>query len=159
MTTEQDSAVATPQDLLAHAELLDGTVPVAPVLPLRFGTVLADADAEELLAAHYDEFIAALDELDGRARFVVRGRYVEATVLEKMLAAGPDAARLRGRIRGRPEIVPRDDAWPSDSSSPAPSTPPPHRHRRRGRGTCTAHRRGRPPAQRRAISTPRTWRC
>lgn len=106
-----DKPLGTPQDLLAHAELLDGTVTVAPVLPLRFGVVLADADAvtEELLAAHHDELAAALDELDGRAQFVVRGRYVEATVLGEILAAAPDAARLRERIRGRPEVVTRDE--------------------------------------------------
>lgn len=65
MTTGRDGDVA-PQDLLAHAELLDGTVAVTPVLLLRFGAVLAEADVviEELPAAHPDEFTAALDEFD-----------------------------------------------------------------------------------------------
>jgi hypothetical protein len=48
-------------------------------LPLDFGTVLTNehAVAEELLAAHHDEFAEALDQLEGRTEFLVEGRYVE----------------------------------------------------------------------------------
>src|SRR4051794_18882804 len=43
--------LGTPEDLRAHAEILDGTVTGAPVLPSRFGAVLAsdEAVANELL--------------------------------------------------------------------------------------------------------------
>jgi len=53
-----------------------------PVLPLRFGTVLAseDAVAKDLLAARHDEFTAALDRLEGRTEFQVKGRYVTDAV-------------------------------------------------------------------------------
>ncbi len=63
-----DRPLGTPEDLQAHAHLLDGTSGVAPVLPLRFGAVMTDDTAveEELLAAHADEFAAALQELEGR---------------------------------------------------------------------------------------------
>lgn len=52
-----DRPLDKPEDLQAHAHLLDGTSRVAPVLPLRFGAVMTDVDAveEELLATHADE--------------------------------------------------------------------------------------------------------
>jgi hypothetical protein len=53
-----DCTLGTPEDLQAHAKLLDGTARVAPVLPLRFGAVMTDEEAvaEELLRDHHDEF-------------------------------------------------------------------------------------------------------
>jgi hypothetical protein len=74
--------LGSPDDLRAHGEILDATAAAVPVVPLRFGEVLAseDAVAEELLAAHHDRFAAALDELEGRAEFVIQGRYLKDTV-------------------------------------------------------------------------------
>jgi Gas vesicle synthesis protein GvpL/GvpF len=91
-----------PDDLFAHEGLLDATATVVPVLPLRFGALVSDEDAvaEELLAAHHDEFASALSELDGRVEYVVRGRYDEQTILREVLRANPQAARLAERIRG-----------------------------------------------------------
>jgi len=105
-----DRALGTPDDLKAHAELLDGTATVAPVLPLRFGAVLTDrnAVAEELLEGHEDELAAALEQLEGLAQFVVKGRYVERTVLQEILDENPEAAQLREQIRGQSEDATRE---------------------------------------------------
>jgi hypothetical protein len=94
--------LGTPEDLQAHQEILDATVTDAPVLPSRFGAVLAseDAVAEELLDAHHDEFAAALRQLEGRAEYIVRGRYAEQAILEEVLSENSRAARLRDRIGG-----------------------------------------------------------
>lgn len=75
---EPAGRLGSPDDLKAHREILDGTAAEVPVLPLRFGTVLAseDAVADELLAARHDEFADALQAMDGRAQFVAMGRYV-----------------------------------------------------------------------------------
>lgn len=74
--------LGSPDDLRAHRDILDATAAEVPVLPLRFGTVLAseDAVATDLLAAHHDEFTAALDQLEGRTEFQVKGRYVKDAV-------------------------------------------------------------------------------
>jgi hypothetical protein len=94
--------LGTPEDLQAHEEILDSVVTESPVLPLRFGAVLAneDAVAKELLEANHDEFAAALQQLEGCAEYVVRGRYVESAILEEILSGNPTAARLGNRIRG-----------------------------------------------------------
>jgi len=98
-----DSPLGTPQDLTAHKEVLDATVTAAPVLPMRFGAVLASEDAvvDELLKPYHDEFSAAVRELDNRLEYVVKGRYVEQALLAEILAENPDAERLRERIRGK----------------------------------------------------------
>jgi hypothetical protein len=106
---DQDKPLGTPEHLEAHERLLDAAAAEVPVLPFRFGAVMTgrDAVAEELLAAHHDEFLAALRELEGRAEYVVKGRYVEDVVLREVLSENAEAARLRERIRGRSEDATR----------------------------------------------------
>ncbi|MEU4313809.1 GvpL/GvpF family gas vesicle protein [Nocardia sp. NPDC024068] len=105
-----DRPLGTPEDLTAHAELLDGSAAVAPVLPLRFGAVMRGAEsvAEELLGANLDEFRSALEQLEGRAQFVVKGRYSEQTILPEVLAENPEADRLREQIRANGPDAARD---------------------------------------------------
>ncbi|MEU4808725.1 GvpL/GvpF family gas vesicle protein [Nocardia fluminea] len=109
-TLASDRPLGTPQDLTAHAELLDGSAAVAPVLPLRFGAVMTDAEAvaSELLAANEAEFRAALAELEGRGQFVVKARYVEDTLLRELLEENAEAARLRAEIRDKPQDATRN---------------------------------------------------
>lgn len=84
LVSEVDSSgrLGSPEDVRTHREILDAAADEVPVLPMRFGTVLAseDAVAEDLLAARHDEFAAALDQLEGRTEFQVKGRYVSDTV-------------------------------------------------------------------------------
>ncbi|MEU7629996.1 GvpL/GvpF family gas vesicle protein [Nocardia sp. NPDC049220] len=105
-----DRPLGTPDDLIAHARLVDGAAAVTPVLPLRFGAVLTDLDEveNELLDAHHDEFRAALEELEGRAQFVIKGRYVEKNILREVLDENSEAARLREKIRDKSEDATRD---------------------------------------------------
>jgi Gas vesicle synthesis protein GvpL/GvpF len=95
--------LGTPEDLRAHAQILDATAVEAPVLPLRFGTVMAteEAVAGEVLAVYQEAFAAALKQFEGRAQYVVKGRYVEQAVLAQTLAEIPEAARLAEQIRDK----------------------------------------------------------
>jgi hypothetical protein len=103
-------ALGSPEDLLAHQEIVDSSAVAAPVLPMRFGAVLASEEAvkQDLLAAHHDEFTAALRELDGRVQYVVKGRYAERAVLAQVLSENPQAARLQRDISGRDADATRD---------------------------------------------------
>lgn len=107
---ELSRGLGTPDDLRAHQEILDGTAAESPVLPLRFGAVLTSEDAvvEELLEPHHDEFAAALEELEGRAEYVVKGRYVERAILGEIVSENDEAARLRDEIRDRDADATRD---------------------------------------------------
>ncbi|KAB1153407.1 GvpL/GvpF family gas vesicle protein [Micromonospora sp. AMSO12t] len=97
-----------PADLTAYQELVDGTAAVAPVLPVRFGTVVTGPDAvADLLDAHHDRFAAALDEFEGRVQYTVHGRYDEANLIAAVLAENPGAADLADQVRGQPEAATR----------------------------------------------------
>jgi hypothetical protein len=106
-----DRPLGRAEDLFAHEELLDASAADVPVLPLRFGAVLAseDAVADELLGPHYDEFTAALRQLDGHAEYVIKGRYVEQAVLGEVLAKNPEAARLGEQLRDADPDATRDE--------------------------------------------------
>jgi Gas vesicle synthesis protein GvpL/GvpF len=93
--------LGTPENLRSHQEILDSSITDLPVLPVRFGAVMASeyAVVEELLEPHHDEFTAALEELDGRAEYMVKGRYIEQAILEEILSQDRRAAQLRHWIR------------------------------------------------------------
>ena len=103
-----DTSLGSPEDLMAYEHLLDGAAREAPVIPVRFGAIMTDTQAvvDELLAPYHDEFLAALEELDGRAEYVVKGRYREDELLREILSESPDIARRRDEIRGEsPELT------------------------------------------------------
>jgi gas vesicle protein GvpL/GvpF len=108
---DPNKPLGRPADLTAHAALLDGTSAVAPVLPVRFGAVLSDeqAVADELLAEHEDEFAAALAELEGKAEYVIKGRYDEDALFNEILAENEQVAQLREAIRDKPEDATRNE--------------------------------------------------
>lgn len=94
--------MGSPDDRRTHRQILDATAAEAPVLPVPFGTVLPSeqAVAEELLAANRDKFTAALDQLEGRVEFQVKGRYVKDAVQGEALSRSKQAARLQDAIHG-----------------------------------------------------------
>jgi len=97
--------IGRPEDLMAHEELLDAATRAVPVLPIRFGAVLGDSGsvAADLLAPRHDEFAALLADLEGRAQFVVHGRYLEDALFGEVVSENPDIAKLREQTRGRSE--------------------------------------------------------
>jgi hypothetical protein len=105
-----DKPLGRPEDLTAHEELLDSAAGDLPVLPLRFGAVVTDDEAvtSELLDPHYDEFASAVDELDGRTQYVVRGRYDEHAIIQEVLRENKDAESLSEQIKGKDPDVTRD---------------------------------------------------
>lgn len=102
--------LGSPDDLAAHARLLDATAAALPVLPLRFGAVLADREAveQELLAANHDDFASALSELEGRTEYIVKGRYEEDAILREVLDENERAQRLRDAIVDKPPDATRE---------------------------------------------------
>ena len=61
-----------------------------------------------MLGPHYDEFTSALQQLEGQAEYVVKGRYVEQTMLGEVLEQDPEAAQLGKQIRGADPDATRD---------------------------------------------------
>jgi hypothetical protein len=102
--------LGSPEDLRTHKDLLDASAADMPVLPMRFGAVLAseDAVAHELLHEHQDEFAQALSELEDPTEYVVSGRYAEQAILDEVLSENRQAARLREQIRNTDADATRD---------------------------------------------------
>ncbi|MEV0152702.1 GvpL/GvpF family gas vesicle protein [Micromonospora sp. NPDC050686] len=105
-----EEPLGRPADLTAYEGLLDGTAAVAPVLPVRFGTVVTGEEAvEDLLAAHHDQFAGALAEFEDRMQYTVHGRFDEQEFIGGFLAENGTAAALADQVRGRPEAESREE--------------------------------------------------
>lgn len=94
-------------DLLAYQSVLDGLARIGPVAPIRFGSVMPDADTvvDELLAPDEGYFVDLLERLRGRRQFNLRVTPVEEAALGELVAADPEIRRLRELTRGLPEEV------------------------------------------------------
>jgi hypothetical protein len=112
LVSEVDTSkpLGSPDDLTAHQQIVDASAAEVPVLPARFGAVMASEEAvtEELLAPNEDEFHDALAELDGRAQYVIKGRYVEKAILREVLSENRQAARLASKLRDADPDATRD---------------------------------------------------
>ncbi|SEG99474.1 Gas vesicle synthesis protein GvpL/GvpF [Nonomuraea solani] len=106
-----EQPLGRPGDFMAHARLLDSMIAKGPVLPFRFGGVLASPEAvvEELLEPHHDDFLSALDQIKGHAQYVLKGRYVEQALIAEILAENPEAGALREAMRGKDEDATRNE--------------------------------------------------
>lgn len=107
----KDQPLGRPEDLTAHAALLDAAAAEVPVLPLRFGAVVTDEEAvtEELLKANQEDFTAALDQLEGKAEYVVKARYLEKAIFSEILDENEELSQLREAIRGKSEDATRNE--------------------------------------------------
>jgi hypothetical protein len=112
LVSEVDTSrpLGSPQDLVAHEQIVDATAAEVPLLPARFGAVMSSEEevAEDLLAANHDEFDDALGELEGRAQFVVKGRYVEQAILSEILSENRQAGHLANKLRNADPDATRD---------------------------------------------------
>jgi hypothetical protein len=92
-------------DLDAYAAVMEALLSGGPVAPIRFGSVLLDADAvvDEVLAPDAEQLAALLDELDGCVQYNVRATYVEEAVLAELVRDDPEIRELRERTRDLPE--------------------------------------------------------
>lgn len=100
-----DRPLGRAADLVAHSEVLDTLAGRTTVVPVHFGSVLADEDSvvQDVLAPGLEEFADLLAELEGRVQLNLRATYVEDTVLAEVVAADPQVAALRARTRDLPE--------------------------------------------------------
>jgi len=77
------------------------------VLPVRFGTVMADDQAvvEQFLAPAHDELAASLAEMADKVQLTVKGFYDEQALMASVVARSPTVARLREQVAGLPEAA------------------------------------------------------
>ncbi len=96
-----DGCEAPPQptepNLWTHERVVDALMRERTVLPMRFGTVLADAaEIRSLLRERQDELQAALARVDGAIELGVRGAWRDAADTRRDPSAAPAGADTPG---------------------------------------------------------------
>jgi len=114
------------RDLTAHHEVLRHLAVTTDVAPMQFGVVLPDQETvrRDLLGSRPELLLDALDRVSGTVQVSARATYDELLILQEIVSANAQIARLRERTRdlppGRPhpdlirlgELVTRDlEAW------------------------------------------------
>lgn len=89
---------------LAHSDTLQAAFEYGPVLPVRFGTVLPDAQALQaaLLAPRATALRARLEALENLAEMQVKTTYLEEPLLRSIVQGDPRLAQAAARIRELP---------------------------------------------------------
>ena len=107
VTDADPSALRAASALRLHWRVLEEAAGSATVLPVRFGTVMADdqAVADELLAPRHEELVALLAGLVGKVQLTVKGEFDQERLMRAAVESSPAVARLRERVRGVPEAA------------------------------------------------------
>jgi hypothetical protein len=90
-----------------HWQVLEAIVATDAVVPVQFGTAMADdeAVASEFLASRHDDLVAQLEAFAGKVQLTVKGTYDEEVLLRSVIEGSPAIARLRAQVRGMPEAA------------------------------------------------------
>jgi hypothetical protein len=93
--------------LRAHTRILEAAAASTTVLPVRFGTAMADDGAvvERFLRPQHDELAARLAVLEGKVQLSVKAFYEEEALLRGVVEGSPGIAKLRERVRALPEAA------------------------------------------------------
>lgn len=93
--------------LRTHWRVLEQAAASATVLPVRFGTVMADERAvvADFLEPSHDELAGVLAGFAGKVQLTVKGSYEEDALMTGVVSSSPTIARLREQVRGVPEAA------------------------------------------------------
>ena len=106
----------TEDNLWQHEEVVEALMADRTVLPVRFGTMLADKTAvQSVLAAHYADFVASLDRVRGRVELGLRvlwnDRRPQTTDRRDSFCGRPPAVSGRSYLLARLEEERQVRAW------------------------------------------------
>ncbi|GAA4547299.1 GvpL/GvpF family gas vesicle protein [Pseudonocardia xishanensis] len=99
-----DRPLGTRDDLLAHESVVDTVAATTTVLPMRFPAVVEEEGVvEELLAPHQDRFLRALEQLEGKIQYTLKGTYEQDVLIREIVEEDSGIRELHERIRELPE--------------------------------------------------------
>ncbi len=98
-----DDLQAGREELVVHAHVLEDALASGVVLPMRFGAVMADADAvrRDLLERHHDVLESQLAELEGKVELRLRAIFDETALMREVVRDNPEIAAMRDALRGQ----------------------------------------------------------
>lgn len=93
--------------LRSHWRVLEQANSSTTVLPVRFGTVMADDGAvvDQFLEPEHDRLAAQLEAMAGKVQLTVKGFYEEDALMASVVAESPVIARLRDHVQALPEAA------------------------------------------------------
>lgn len=106
-----EDEIGTPDNLLAHSNVLDTIAEQVAILPMTFGTIVPSADElhESVLELNKSEYQEALKRLAHTVQYTVRARYIRDAVLADLVEDDPQVAELREAIAGTTEDETREE--------------------------------------------------
>jgi hypothetical protein len=105
LASRVESGTLAARDVRAHWRVLEQAFEQGTVLPVRFGTVMESEEAVRvrLLEPNADHLSGLLEQMAGLVQLNVKGGYDEDRLLREIVRSTPAIARLRERVRSRPE--------------------------------------------------------
>lgn len=93
----------TRRNMMAHTVVLEEVMQIAPVLPVRFGTIAPSPEAiqQQLLQTRYQELDELLCEVDGRVELGLKAFWHEESIFSEVVAENPAIQRLRDSLLSR----------------------------------------------------------
>jgi Gas vesicle synthesis protein GvpL/GvpF len=100
----QSDVLSAAREIRAHWGVLQSACETATVLPVRFGTVLANEEAvrRQILDPNADHLRELLEQLAGCIQLTVKGEYDEDAILREVVRSSRQIATLRARVRSMP---------------------------------------------------------
>jgi hypothetical protein len=100
-------ALVAARDLRAHWSVLEEAAARTTILPVRFGTVMGSDETvkDDFLRPDSERLAAVLAGLEGKVQLSIKGFYDEELLLRQIVQEKPAIARMRRRVRGRPEAA------------------------------------------------------
>lgn len=101
-------AKATREQALAHARVLEAAIVDAPVVPFRFGTLVAGGDqevGEELLKGYHEQLSQLLSRFEDYVQMTVKVSYHDDVVLQEIIESQPEIAQLREQAHGDEDLT------------------------------------------------------
>jgi len=90
-----------------HWQVLEAIAATDAVVPVQFGTAMADDDAvvAEFLAPRHEDLAAQLGAFEGKVQITVKGTYDETVLLQSVVEGSRAVASLRAQVRGLSEAA------------------------------------------------------
>ncbi len=95
------------QALRTHWRVLEEASDQATVLPVRFGTAMADETAlrDGFLIPSHDDLLRRLVAMRGNVQLTVKGFYDEQSLMRSVVESSPRIARLQAQVAGMAEAA------------------------------------------------------
>lgn len=102
-TLDVPDLLPTRRNLLAHTRVQEALLPLAPLLPVSFGTILPDEDAiMALLEAQSARLTGELARIQGHVELNVRAAWKDGAIFREVIAEEPEIRKARDRLRDQP---------------------------------------------------------